>query len=72
MNSTLASPIFGLVVNKQYSWDTMEQNGWTYIGSRKENVELFEVWECDKWKALVNNDGKIISITQKHASQLQD
>ncbi len=65
MENTISSPVNGLVVDKVYSWNIMEQHGWSYIGSRKEDIELYEVWECGTWKAMVNGDGKIISITEK-------
>ncbi|MBN1478722.1 hypothetical protein EH223_17320 [candidate division KSB1 bacterium] len=65
MDVIFPEPILGIMESETYSWDEMERCGWTYQGTKNQNLETLELWNQLGFVAVVNLDGKILSIEEK-------
>jgi hypothetical protein len=65
MDQIFPTPIHGILERETYSWDEMERRGWHYDGVKKERFETLELWRHRDSLAIVNLDGKILSIKHR-------
>ncbi len=65
MDQLFPKPIHGIQERETYSWDEMERRGWQYSGAKRDRSETLELWNQRDFLAIVNLDGKILSIKHR-------